>query len=32
MKTNVILLASLAASAAVSLSTIYALLWLVGVV
>jgi len=32
MKANMILFACLAASAAVSLSTIYALLWLVGVV
>jgi hypothetical protein len=32
MKTNIILATSLLASAAVSLSTIYALLWLVGVV
>jgi len=32
MKTRILLIASLLASAAVSLSTIYALLWLVGVV
>jgi hypothetical protein len=32
MKTNMILIACLLASAAVSLSTIYALWWLVGVV
>jgi hypothetical protein len=32
MKTNMILIASLVASATVSLSTIYALWWLAGVV